>query len=169
MLTGCRRQEVAGVQWNEFDLERGTWDIPAARAKNGRGHSLTLPPLALSIIRAVPHSIGRNLLFGDRGENGFTRWSACKRELDTRSGVRGWVVHDLRRSFCTRLADLGVMPHVIEAAVNHQSGHKRGPAGVYNRSIYRAEVAAALALWNDHVRTLVEGGEHTILPMGQVQ
>ena len=62
------------------------------------------------------------------------------------------------------MADLGVQPHVIEQILNHQSGHKRGPAGIYNRSVYANEVRAALLLWEDHVRTLVEGGERKILP-----
>jgi hypothetical protein len=48
--------------------------------------------------------------------------------------------------------------------LNHQSGHKRGPAGIYNRSSCEREVRAALALWADHVRSLVEGDERKVLP-----
>ena len=65
--------------------------------------------------------------------------------------VTNWNVHDLRRTVATRMADLGVQPHIIEQVLNHQSGHKRGPAGIYNRSPYEREVKAALALWQDHV------------------
>jgi len=43
--------------------------------------------------------------------------------------------------------------------LNHVSGHKAGVAGIYNRAIYEREVRNALALWSDHVRTLVERGE----------
>ena len=63
------------------------------------------------------------------------------------------------------MADLGVQPHIIEQILNHQSGHKAGPAGIYNRQLYEREVRAALALWEDHVRTLVEGGKRKILHM----
>ena len=42
-----------------------------------------------------------------------------------------WTVHDLRRTCATGMADLGVLPHVIEAVLNHVSGHKSGVAGVY--------------------------------------
>jgi hypothetical protein len=66
------------------------------------------------------------------------------------------------------MADLGVQPHIIEQLLNHHSGHKAGPAGIYNRSSYEREVKAALALWSDHVRTLVEGGERKVVPMRQV-
>jgi hypothetical protein len=61
------------------------------------------------------------------------------------------------------MADLGVLPHVIEATLNHQSGSKRGVAGVYNRSAYQAEVKRALATWHDHLRALIEGGERRVL------
>jgi integrase len=79
--------------------------------------------------------------------------------------VSDWTLHDLRRSTATKLADLGVQPHVIEQVLNHVSGHKGGVAGIYNRSSYEREVRAALALWADHVRVLTEGGEKKILPL----
>jgi hypothetical protein len=37
------------------------------------------------------------------------------------------------------MVDLGVQPNVIEAILNHVSGHKAGAAGIYNRSTYAAE------------------------------
>jgi len=71
--------------------------------------------------------------------------------------VGDWRVHDIRRTVATRMADLGVQPHVIEAVLNHQSGHRAGVAGIYNRSRYEREVRAALALWADHVHSVVTG------------
>jgi integrase len=168
-LTGCRREEVGGMCWDELDLEQGTWTISAARAKNGRTHILPLPPAALDILAAVERVDGRNHLFGGYGGHGFQRWSASKRELDIRSGVSGWTVHDIRRTVATRMADIGVQPHVIEAVLNHQSGHKRGPAGVYNRSSYEREVKAALALWAERVIALVEGREQKIMPLDRLR
>ena len=61
------------------------------------------------------------------------------------------------------MADIGVQPHIIEAALNHFSGHRGGIAGVYNRSTYEREVRNALATWHDHLRALVEGGERKVL------
>ena len=51
-------------------------------------------------------------------------WSTCKDDLDKRSGVSGWVIHDIRRSVATGMADIGIAPHIIEAVLNHVSGHK---------------------------------------------
>jgi integrase len=169
LLTGCRRQEVGGMAWDELDLDRSTWVIPANRTKNGRQHTLLLPQAAIEIIAAVPHMVGRAQLFGERAESGFTEWSLGKRELDARLGgqVAEWRVHDLRRTVATGMANVGIQPHIIEAVLNHFSGHRAGVAGVYNRSPYEKEVKAALALWADHIRTLVEGGERKVLAFPQ--
>ena len=61
------------------------------------------------------------------------------------------------------MAEIGVQPHVIEAVLNHVSGHKAGVAGVYNRASYEREVKAALALWADHIGALIEGGERKVV------
>jgi hypothetical protein len=63
------------------------------------------------------------------------------------------------------MADIGVEPHIIEAALNHFSGHRRGVAGVYNRSNYERAVKAALARWSDHVVGLVEGREGNVVTL----
>jgi integrase len=163
ILTGCRRAEIGGMAWSEIDLERGVWVLPAARSKNGRSHTLPLLPTMLAIIEAVPRMAGRDQLFGQRA-NGFTGWSRGKVVLAERSGVTSWTTHDIRRSVATKMADLGVQPHIIETVLNHRSGHKRGPAGIYNHSVYTNGVCAALALWHDHLRTLVAGGKRKIIP-----
>jgi integrase len=169
ILLGQRRTEVGGMRWQELDLERGAWTIPNTRSKNGRLHTLPLPALALNIINSVPRMINRDCLFGERSSGGFTLWAFAKAALDHRLGhhVGPWVLHDLRRTFCTRLADLGVLPHVIEAAVNHHSGFRTGVSGIYIRSSYEREVRNALALWADHIRSITEDGERKIVPMPQ--
>jgi hypothetical protein len=53
------------------------------------------------------------------------------------------------------MADLGVQPHVVEAVLNHVSGHKAGIAGVYNHAAYSLEKKAALTLWSKHIADLV--------------
>lgn len=54
-----------------------------------------------------------------RGD-GFIGWVHGKRALDERSGVSAWTVHDVRGSVATRMADLGVQPHIVEQILNHQ-------------------------------------------------
>jgi integrase len=161
-LTSQRRSEVGGMAFGEIDLDQGTWTIPATRSKNGRAHTLPLMPMARAIITSVPRRASREQLFGDRAADGFTAWSSFKDTLDATSGVTDWTIHDIRRTVATRMADIGVAPHFIEQILNHQSGHRAGVAGIYNRSSYAREVRAALALWEDHIRSLIEGGERKV-------
>jgi integrase len=158
ILTGARRQEVGGIRWDEFDLGAGVWTLPAMRSKNHRSHMLPLPPAALEILAAVPRN-GREFVFGERSGAGFATWSRHKEGLDRLLGdtVAPWTVHDLRRTFATRLADISVEPHIIEALLGHFSGHRAGVAGVYNRSSYEGAMKAALARWAEHVAALVGG------------
>jgi hypothetical protein len=59
-------------------------------------------------------------------------------------------VHDLRRTAATAMVDqLSVLPHVVEAILNHVSGHRAGVAGVYNRARYQAEMRDALERWTE--------------------
>jgi integrase len=72
-------------------------------------------------------------------------------------------IHDIRRTVATGMANIGVQPHIIEAVLNHISGHKAGVAGIYNRAVYSAEKRHALNRWADHVRALVDGCEFRIV------
>jgi integrase len=164
LLTGARRSEVCGMRWSE--IEGGIWRLPSERTKNKRPHTLPLTPMALEIVTSVPRMVGRDLLFGERSSVlGFTQQAEAKRELDGRLGnkVAKWTLHDLRRTAATGMADIGVQPHIIEAVLNHISGHKVGVAGIYNRSSYEREVKTALLRWADHIRTLVEGDAQKVL------
>jgi hypothetical protein len=52
---------------------------------------------------------------------------------------------------------LGIAPHIVEACLNHVSGHKVGVAGVYNKAEYLPEKRVALERWASHVEALVKG------------
>src|SRR5262245_44940560 len=155
ILTGARRSEVGGMRWPE--LAYGVWTLPKERSKNGREPSLPLPPAAMAIIETIPHRNDREHLFGNASNVGFSMWDFAKNMLDKRLGdkVKPFTLHDLRRTTATGMANLGILPHVIEMVLNHQSGHKGGIGGVYNRSSYEREVRAALVAWAAHVTALV--------------
>jgi integrase len=122
----------------------------------------------LDILHAQSKREDRDLLFGARG-GAFQGWSRAKEALDNRllaalknahgekAKLKPWRLHDIRRTMATRLGDLGVLPHVVEAILNHISGHKAGVAGIYNRAIYAPEKRAALQKWADHIAALSGG------------
>jgi integrase len=167
ILTGQRRDEVGAMARAEIDLPRRKWMIPSARTKNGLAHEVPLSNEVLAILRPAitrPGREDRPVIFGDGAAgNGFSGWSKGKSALEkrieeaTKKNPTPWRVHDIRRTVATRMADLGVLPHVIEAVLNHISGHKAGVAGVYNRATYAPEKRQALDLWAAHIEALLKG------------
>jgi integrase len=166
ILTGQRRQEIGDLSWREIDIERRLIELPADRTKNHRAHVVPLSDAALALLPA--QSKGRDLVFGGGG-GGFSGWSKAKAALaarivdaralvDPKNAMPHWRIHDLRRSFVTHVNERGfAQPHVVEAIVNHISGHLAGVAGVYNKALYLAERRQAIKLWGAHVAALVEG------------
>ena len=63
------------------------------------------------------------------------------------------------------MAGIGVQPHIIEAVLNHISGHKSGVAGIYNRATYDKEKREALNLWAEHLLAVIEGRKAVVVPM----
>jgi integrase len=168
LLTGCRREEIGALQWSEIDLDNDTITLPASRTKNNRAHIIPLSGAAREIIQAICPRAGTAHLFG---RTGFTNWHQGKRKLDRRiaegrgEALAPWRLHDLRRSAATGMAELGVQPHVVEAALNHVSGAKAGVAGTYNRASYDREKRTALALWSDHILAFAERRPSTVTPL----
>jgi integrase len=152
MLTGQRRDEIGALRWSEINTDEKLMTLAGTRTKNGVKNDVPLSDTAIKILEACNRH--RDLLFG-LGPNGFAGWSRGKTALDAACGVKAWTLHDLRRTAATGMADLGVQPHVIEAVLNHVSGHKAGVARIYNRSTYANEKCAALEAWAGHVRVVV--------------
>jgi integrase len=150
ILTGQRREEVAGMTWAELSGDFSTWIIPASRAKNGATHLVPLSAQAQDLLRNV-HRFGE-LVLGP-----FNNWARAKAALDVKSGVTEWRLHDLRRTAATGLQRLGVRLEVTEQVLNHISGSRAGIVGVYQRHDFASEKRAALDAWGAHVLAVVEG------------
>jgi integrase len=165
LLSGARLNEVAGMSRDEIDADGRTWRLPGSRTKNGKPHIIALSPLARDLIGNVKNPPGK-LIFSTTGVSPVSGWSRAKRGLDAlmlaaardESGkaatIAPWVLHDLRRSCVTGMAELGIRPDVIELVVNHASGSRGGIAGIYNRSELLTERRAALERWSAHLENL---------------
>jgi integrase len=182
IITGQRRDEVAGLDWSELDRPSAVWRLPKERAKNGKASDIPLSTLAVAELDRLAGVAGageatrkwprRGLVFTTTREtavSGFSRakrrWDAALAQLaaDERDepieaiSIPRWTIHDLRRTLATGLQRLGVRFEVTEAVLNHVSGARSGVAGVYQRYAWANEKRAALDAWATHVR-LIEVG-----------
>jgi integrase len=154
ILTGQRREEVAGMTWAELSDDLSTWTIPASRAKNGATHIVPLSAPAQDFLRNATR-FGELVFPGLRGT--FNGFSLAKATLDAKSGVTNWRLHDLRRTMATGLQRIGVRLEVTEQVLNHVSGSRAGIVGVYQRHDFASEKRAALDAWGAHVLAVIEG------------
>src|SRR5262249_45890091 len=144
------------------------WTLSSDRTKNHREHVLPLVRSATALL--PPRRPDCNYVFGNgprrEGDQrrGFSGWSKSKLALDARihtartmvdaraKPLPHWTLHDLRRTAATMMTDrLGVLPHIVEAILNHMSGHRAGVAGIYNRARYQVEMRGALERWTQHL------------------
>ena len=162
ILTGARREEIAGLRWSEVDLDAALVRLPGERTKNSRPHNIPLVPQALAILKSRPRQDGRDFVFGTNG-NGFVDFSGSRADFDQRLNgaiATRWTLHDLRRTLSTRLhgAPFSIPPHVVESLLGHAGGHRSGVAGIYNRADYLIERRAALVAWGEHIQRIATAG-----------
>jgi integrase len=166
LITAQRRDEVGSIAWDEIDIEKSRWAIPATRSKNSKAHIVHLSSLAISIIESLPRLSG-SLVFSTTGTSAVSGYSTAKARVDEYmraklNGVRlpGWTLHDLRRTATTIMAEeLKIAPHVVDKILNHTAGTISGVARVYNRAEYLDERKAALEAWARWLEALLGLGE----------
>ena len=159
LATGGRRSEVAGLRFDELDLETRVWTLPAARSKNKRAHTVPLSDQAWDIVKSMPR-IGDYVFPATNGTGHIRSFDHLKEKIDAKlTFAKPWTFHDCRRSVASGLQRLGVRIEVIESALNHQSGSFRGVAGIYLRHDYSDEKRDALQRWGDHLEALATTGK----------
>jgi len=169
LLTGQRRGEIAWLHRPWINEKDRTVSLPEWLTKNKREHLLPLGDIAAQIIETVPRRNSTELLFPTRWDNDrpLSGWSKYKSEMT--DGVTGWRLHDLRRTFATRLAEMKVPPHVVERLLNHKLGSignktdgiVSAVAEVYNRAAYMVEMREAVQLWEKYLTALISEKENS--------
>lgn len=145
ILTGQRRGEIGGLRWSWIDEDDQTITLPAAFTKNRQTHRFPYGAKVAELLTTLPR-LGE-FAFPARTKDGtsFNGWGKCKERFDNElEGVAHYTLHDLRRTFSSNLAMLGVPIHVTEKLLNHKSGSISGVAAVYNRHSYMIEMREAV-------------------------
>ncbi|HEX2526176.1 MAG TPA: site-specific integrase [Geminicoccus sp.] len=176
LLTGQRRDEVAGMRWSEISADGTTWTIPSERAKNAKKHDVPLSEQVQNLLAIVERRGGRDYVFG-RGNGGYCGYSRSKAALDRQiaairaeqrlgrplepserplenDALPAWVLHDLRRTVNTNMQEVED-PHIVDAVFNHTGSAKEGVHKHYNFARYKAQKQDALQRWADHVGRIV--------------
>jgi integrase len=165
ILTGQRREEVAGLDWSELDRPTGSWLIPGYRTKNRKANYIPLSKAAIAVLDgiAADHPWPRTgYVFSTTGKTPVSGFSKAKRRMDElmRESLgerfQPWRAHDLRRTLATGMQRLGVRFEVTEAILNHVSGSRAGVAGIYQRYDWAAEKRDALGAWGAALDTIRE-------------
>ncbi|MBF0371601.1 MAG: tyrosine-type recombinase/integrase [Magnetococcales bacterium] len=157
-LTFVRTSEMRLATWEEFDLEKAEWRIPAERMKMRAPHIVPLSQQALEIIQQQ-HAI-----------NGAFQWVFAgrmpRRPMSEntalyalyRLGYRGRMTgHGFRAVASTILNEMGFRPDVIERQLAHKERNESRAA--YHRSQYIEERKAMMQRWADHLDALRNSAE----------
>jgi len=152
LYTGQRRGEIAGLRHEWINWDNRTITFPAAITKNKRPHTI---PFGTRVEELLRKGQSKGVLFPGRGvDTPFDGWSKSKPRFDARCSLPHWTLHDLRRTFATNLAALGVPVHVTEKALNHVSGTTGGIVAVYQRHTYEREIRDAMGAWASYLEEL---------------
>lgn len=143
--TACRGGELLKARWEHVDFDESTWVIPAEHSKNGKPHLVHLSRFAHSLLNELFEITGDSLyLYPAARGTGHTNTqtitkSVSDRQRDGKDILKGrtvqfadalilqggqWRPHDLRRTSATLMAELGVLPDVIERCLNHTEAMK---------------------------------------------
>jgi integrase len=158
LLTGARLNEAAGMTWDELDQKARIWSLESKRVKTGEAHAIFISDEFRKAIDSIKPNF--DFVFGrDKPPSGFSK---AKKILDREMAKLAaddfeqvpppWRIHDLRRTFRTGLAKIGIKDRVAERAVNHILG---GVEGTYNVHGYPVELEDAFTRWSAHVARIV--------------
>ena len=162
LLTGLRRGELAAMRWDWIDREGLRITVPGKVMKSGREHAVPITGLIAKLLDQTPDR-GGGLVFPSAqrmgGSTMLSGWSKMLIRLRTVSGVSGVGLHDLRRTFRSALADLGVREEIAEAMIAHR---RPDLVARYNRAQLWSQRRAAAETFDAWMSTIIgraEGAE----------
>jgi integrase len=155
VLTGCRRQEIGSLRWDEFAADLSSFTIPKERSKNKQALTLPLLPAMQDLL---PERGRSPWLFARRA--GFNVWKYAG-PLWRKAKIEDACLHDIRRTVASMMRKrLGIAPHVIAECLNHTLGTAHGvggSTGIYIRERDEKAMREALVAWANYVLLLVTG------------
>jgi integrase len=148
ILTAARTGEVFGATWNEIDLEKALWTIPAHRMKAGKEHRVPLSERALAIVCELNEAPVSDYVFPGQ-KPGRPLSAIAFKMLMRRMKAEPSTAHGFRSSFRDWVGDCTSFPREIaEAALAHKVGDSVELA--YRRGDALEKRRALMEAWADH-------------------
>lgn len=167
LLTGTRPGEVRHMRREHFIKSRHVWRLTDSRVRTDKAIDIHLSPQALAVLDAafMLNSPEGYVFSGKEGgmvskmttARAMARLSARLKE----QGIDPVRPHDLRRTFRTVLARIGIAPHIAQRCINHADASPLD--AVYNAHDYRPQMIEAWDKAGAHIAALLEGGAEVIL------
>ena len=188
LATLTRIGEVLGAEWKDVDIERRVWTLPVT--KNGKSHTVYLSDFALAefeVLKTISAPDRSKWVFparnaakreadmavcsktvtkgvADRQRDGKPMTGRSEQTSALRLPDGPWRPHDLRRTGATQMAELGLMPDVIERCLNHTEENKM--KRIYQRAQYEEPMRNAWRLWGERL-TLLEGKAANVVTLSR--
>ncbi|MDE1348543.1 integrase domain-containing protein [Vibrio aestuarianus] len=155
--TMTRPIEAVTARWEDIDLDKNVWVIPAERMKMKRPHTIPLTPQSLSLLNTLkPISGHRQFLFPGHRDPRTHANSQTANMAIKRMGFEGQLVsHGLRALASTTLNEESFDPDVIEAALAHVD--KNEVRRAYNRAEYLERRRTLMCWWSEHIENASTG------------
>lgn len=153
ILTAARSGEALNARWDEIDLERAIWTVPASRMKAGRAHQVPLSPRALAIVEQLAETRRNDFVFpGERKDRPLS--ASALEMLLRRLKAKPVTPHGFRSSLRDWCGDASNFPReLIEEALAHRVGNATEIA--YRRGTALEKRRKLMGAW----ASFVDGGK----------
>ncbi len=124
ILTAARTNEVIGATWDEIDIDKAIWTIPATRMKAGKEHRVCLSKRALEIVESIrEQSTGIYLFPGNRDAKPLSNMALLM--TLRRMNRTDLTAHGFRSTFKEWATEISVHDRdAIEIALAHTVGNE---------------------------------------------
>lgn len=158
-LTMTRKTELTAAKWDEIDLDKVEWRIPAERMKSGQQHIVPLCKQALAYFKELKKLSGdSDFVFPHLGRKDRPMSASTLNVMFDRIGYGGkFSPHGIRKTASTLLNEQGFRADVIERQLAHIE--RDTVRAAYNKAEYLEERLGMLQQWANYLDSLCAGAD----------
>lgn len=121
LFTGARRANVQSIKWNDIDIKRRLWTIPAAEFKTGDQTEVVLSEPVIEILVRRREKAKTDYVFPSHGKTGHVMEpKGTWKKLLEKAEIKDFHLHDLRRTFGSYQAAQGTSLQIIGKSLGHK-------------------------------------------------